>query len=60
MKKMAVDTDTLTTIYSLAQRLKTSEENIVKKAVCDYEKRVNQNDSLMEIAGISKEDPDVR
>ncbi len=55
MGNLVLDNNLLTTISSLAERLKLSKEEIVKKAVNSYEKKVNQENSLMSYAGILDE-----
>ena len=52
MCKLAIDEKTLISVGSLARRLKTTEENIVKMAVLSLEDDVEQKDNLLELAGI--------
>jgi hypothetical protein len=56
MGNLALDNNVLTTISALAKRLKTTKEEIVKKAVSNYEKKINQKNRLMKFAGILEED----
>lgn len=52
MCKLAIDEKTLISVGTLARRLKTTEENIVKMAVLNLEDDVEQKDNLLELAGI--------
>ncbi len=56
MSNLALDTKVLTTISALADRLKTTKEDIVKKAVENYEKKLNKKNPLMAFAGILDEE----
>ena len=55
MGNVALDNKILSTISLLAEQLKTSREEIIKKAVASYAKKINQKDSLMKFAGILDE-----
>jgi uncharacterized protein YfcZ (UPF0381/DUF406 family) len=56
MGNLVLDNKILNTISSLARQLKTTKEDIVKKAVQNYEKKINQKNRLMEFAGILEEE----
>jgi hypothetical protein len=56
MGNLALDNKVLTTISTLAERLKTTKEDIVKKAVENYEKKLNKQNPLMSFAGILDEE----
>ena len=56
MSNLVVDNKVLTTISALADRLKTTKEDIVKKAVENYEKKLNKKNPLMSFAGILDEE----
>jgi 6-pyruvoyl-tetrahydropterin synthase len=56
MGNLVLDNKILNTISSLAKQLKTTKEDIVKKAVNNYAKKINQKNRLMEFAGILEEE----
>jgi|GEM_PF-1692137 len=56
MGNLVLDNKILNTISSLAEQLKTTKEDIVKKAVQNYEKKIKQKNRLMEFAGILEEE----
>jgi DNA-binding protein Fis len=56
MGNLVLDNKVLTTISTLAERLKTTKEDIVKKAVENYEKKLNKKNPLMSFAGILVEE----
>ena len=55
MGNLVLDNKILDTISSLARQLKTTREDIVKKAVNNYAKKINQKNRLMEFAGMLEE-----
>ena len=55
MGNLVLDNKILNTISSSARQLKTTREDIVKKAVNNYAKKINQKNRLMEFAGILEE-----
>ena len=56
MKNLVLDNKLLNTISSLAGRLKTTKEDIVKRAVNSYAKKITQKNHLMQYAGILAEE----
>lgn len=58
MGNITLDNNILEAISLLAENMKTTKENIVRKAVHDYAEKVNQRNSLREIAGIPEEEAD--
>lgn len=56
MGNLVLDDKILNTILSLAEQLKTNKEDIVKKAMNNYAKEINQKNLLMEFAGILEEE----
>jgi hypothetical protein len=53
---LVLDNKLLNTISSLAGQLKTTKEDIVKRAVDSYAKKVTQKNRLMQYAGILAEE----
>ena len=56
MGNLVLDNNLLAMITSLAERFKTTKEDIVKKAVRSYEKNVTSRNHLMDFAGILEEE----
>ena len=56
MGNLVLDSKLLNTISSLAARLKTTKEDIVKRAVNSYAKKITQKNRLMKYAGILAEE----
>lgn len=56
MANLVLDNRVLTTIASLAMRLKMTQEEIVAQAIDNYEKKINRKNRLMSFAGILEED----
>lgn len=56
MGNLILDIKIMNTITSLSEQLKTSKEEIVKKAIHSYAKKINQKNHLMKFAGILKEE----
>lgn len=56
MGNLVLDNKLLNTISLLAGRLKTTKEDIVKRAVDSYAKKITQKNRLMEYAGILAEE----
>ena len=52
MGNLVLDDKILNTILSLAEQMKTNKEDIVKKAMNNFAKEINQKNLLMEFAGI--------
>jgi len=60
MQNMEFDLQTQETLSSLAHRLNTSEEEVLKEAVYYLAKEINQKENVMEIAGITEDDRQAR
>jgi hypothetical protein len=56
MGSLALDSKLLTTISLLAERLKTTKEDVVAKAVDSYIRKLNPKNRLMQFAGILDEE----
>lgn len=56
MRNLALDDKLLSTISSLAKRMKTTREEVVKMAVNSYAKKINEKNRLMQFAGILEDD----
>jgi hypothetical protein len=56
MAQLALDNKVLATIAMLAKQLKTSSEDVVKKAVDNYAETVKQSEDMMSFAGILDEE----
>ncbi len=52
MGNLVLDNNLLSTISSLAERMKTTREDVVKMAVNSYAKKVSEKNQLMQFAGI--------
>ena len=55
MGNLVFDNKLLSTISSLAERMKTTKEDVVKMAVNSYAKKINEKNRLMQFAGILEE-----
>ncbi len=55
MGNLVFDNKLLSTISSLAERMKTTKEDVVKIAVNSYAKKINEKNRLMQFAGILEE-----
>jgi len=56
MGNLVLDNKLLSTISSLAERMKTTREDVVKMAVNSYAKGINEKNRLMQFAGILEDD----
>ena len=56
MGNLVLDNNLLSTISSLAERMKTTREDVVKMAVKSYAKKISEKNRLMQFAGILEDD----
>lgn len=56
MGNLVIDNKLLNTISVLAKQLKTTKEEILKKAINSYAQRMKKKNRLMEFAGILNEE----
>ncbi len=56
MGNLVLDNNVLSTIAGLAERLKTSKEDIVRKAIEQYSRKLDKKNHLMSFAGSLKEE----
>lgn len=56
MGNLVLDNKLLSTISSLAERMKTTREDVIKMAVNSYAKKINEKNRLMQFAGILEDD----
>lgn len=56
MGNLVLDNKLLSTISSLAKRMKTTREDVVKMAVNSYAKKISEKNRLMQFAGILEDD----
>ena len=56
MGNLVLDNKLLSTISSLAERMKITREDVVKMAVDSFMKKVSEKNRLMQFAGILEDD----
>jgi hypothetical protein len=56
MGNLVLDNKLLSTISSLAERMKTTREDVVKMTVDSFMKKVSEKNRLMQFAGILEDD----